>query len=620
MTSDLRVDARLVRQIVKASIDEALGRTRTPGLLAGTVDDIDQETLDVAYVRMDADAMSSDPTQSDNWGEPGVIPTTRLGETYVGEPVRVQFDGPAGASAMRTSAAKEIILPFGTEEGDRIRLDGNLGLISVGDDRTPGRRLQLDPAGGLRIHDHDDHLVAVLDEHSHSMRNPTTGLVNAEMGHGFLRLVDPTGTDDIEMVTTSLGTLPNPKFTGLAESNPGTSIVAPAAAIFPTTPADDYELYHAAAFLDGTSQAASWTPPAGTTERHDPGAHNAGTGTLSIGIAERDVATGVAGTFTSSQSNWTHGVGVHVVIRGGGLSSPAFRSIVGANFGPTTAAKLNVTLNKPSGVVEGDVMVAFVTLGNEAGSVPTGWTTPEGWVFLGATPLLFGPSTLATGIWVKLATASEPASYSVTITIGAGTKRLHAAVVAVQNPLTISGGAHIRMAGHPIRRLLMQNVLTAPNATLADFQNIPPGYDNLEVVYDGTTDLNGGSAAQRIRTRFNFDSTTGHYMTSILGANAVDSNDANSSRILLGGVGDTTGYPTGGSFHILRYDEAGSSRHVVLGHGYWRASAGNSGLRNEIYGGHYFPATNAAINRIGITVDAGVNRFETGSRAFLYGY
>lgn len=490
---------------------------------------------------------------------------------------------------------------------------------AMGDIDPVGHRVTIDPVGGLRFRSETDVLMHGIDQNGLTLRDEQTGLIVAQLtggDAGSFRLVDPVGVDDIEMVTSSVGTLPNPKLGGpTPEANPSSSIVAPVAALFTTSPADDISLYHAAAWLAGTSQSGTWTPPAGTTERMDI-AHNGGSDTLSASIATRDPATGVAATFTSSQTNWTQGMGTHVVIRGGGTTSPSYRSISEASYAPTDANSVTATLAKPSGVVQGDAMVAFVSMGNAGGSIPTGWREPEGWVFLGANFLLNGAgptqNCLAVGAWAKLAGASEPTDYEITVTFGAGTKRLHAAVVAIQNPYLVAGGAHIRMAGHPIRRLLQSVELTAAAGTLCDFQNIPAGYDHLELVFTGASDRNT-DALREVALRVNNDSGNNYNMQS--GRDGVYTQLIGTTRIVAGAIdGATTAMRSSGRINIFEYARA--QARMVLGDGYFTQTGA---LTEQTIRGDWNNLTDA-INRVTLFVNGGTVLFAIGSRAYLYGY
>lgn len=633
--------ARIFRQAIKSAISEAVTKARTTKMLSGTVEQLDDEDLDVVFIRMDNELIGGDPTQSMNFENPGVIPATRLGETFTDEQVRVEYNGSAGASAMRTSAQTRVVLPFGAEEGQRVLLEGGdpgfiaffdengdlVGLLdgqewAIGDVGGSGARVTMDPIGGFRIRSATDQLVTIVDQQGYTLRDLSTGIVTAEIRPGSLRIVDPNGTDDVEIVTSSSGTLPNPAYRQAVETNPAGSLVVPAAPLFTDSPADDIEIGHVAAWLRVTNQAATMTPPAGWTERTDEN-DTSGAGTLQTSVATRDVATGTAGTFTSTQTNWQHGVGTHVVIKGGGATSPSYRSVSVADTA-LAGGTVTLTIPKPAGTVERDVLVVFVSMGVSGGLVPTGWTTPDGFVFLGASFNTSGSgstqSTLAVGAWAKLAGASEPADYSTSINLPNGLKAIQGTMVAIQDPFLVDGGVQIRLAGHPIRRLLDFTVLAANSATLCDFQNISQGYDHLEVIYDALTVQNGGAANVRIRLRYNGD-TGNNYFYQLYDVEsstaAIDTASAAllTDRILLGGLSAVDGAATSGQFSIFAYAST-ASRKIMLGRAFWASDAGLN-LRNGGLSGQY---SGSPINRIRIEINSGTQLFAAGSRAYLYGY
>lgn len=524
-------------------------------------------------------------------------------------------------------------LPFGATTGVRIELDGTTGEIkfydadnhlvgllspglwSIGDLDAPGGRITLDPAGGLRFRSDDDVLVSILDQQGYSLRDATSGLVVAELRAGSLRLVDPDGADDIEMTTASTPTMPNPAYRSLPEPDPGSSLIIPVAPGF-SVPPDDLELGHVAAWLAGVSQSAGTTPPSGWTERSDVTTAGLGPSTLSCSVATQHPATGSGATFTSSASNWQSAVGTHVIVRGSGPVSPSFRSVSGTSMS-TTDTTANFDIPTPAGVIEGNAMVAFVTIGVAGGSVPRGWTTPSGWVFLGANFLIRGAgptlSTLAVGVWAKLAGPSEPASSVVTIDLGPGQKTLQATVVAIQDVFLIDGGAHIRIAGHPIRRLLASSELTAPNATLCDFTDIPGGFDHLEVVYDCWSDRST-DALRNIRWRFNNDAGAGNYHWRV-DRTAGPTQTLNTDRIILGAVnGANINHRSGGQFNIIDY--ARPWQRMVLGESFFITA----GVLNSETSRSMWLNTTDPINRVTASIDSGTTLFDAGSKVFLYGY
>lgn len=640
MTLSNRNLAALLNTLVKSAVDEAVAKTRIPKLLTGSVEDVSDE-LDTVFIRMDQEAMSADPTQSLNYEAPGVIPATRLGQTFTGDQARVTFDGPAGASAMQTGVQKKIVLPFGSESGARVVLDGDSGTIAfydgagnlvglltsenwqIGDVENAGERITLDPIGGLRIRDNTDTGVAILDKNGYSLRDPVSGLTTAELQGGHFQLSAASG-ENIEMVTESGGSLRAPLYKTLVEQAPGSSLVVPATTTS-VTPTVDLSIGHVATWIRVTPQTTTWTPPTGWTERVDESTTSAG-GTLSATLATT-AGTAAAATFTSSATNWQFGIGTHVIVSGDPTHTPTFRS-VSTVVTVTTASVITGTINKPDTLSVGDTMLAFVSLGNSGGFVPTGWTTPQGFMFLGANFASTGDgatlSTLATGVWAKIAGTADltATNYSTTINIPTGnTKILHTAMMAVSNPSTIPGGTQIRVAGHPIRRLLASVELTASTQTLCDFQNISGGYDHLELIYDCTSAVSTDSQARLIKIRFNNDSTNNYHWRR--GTNGTDTTFAFSSALTVShayigaieGAG-TTGSKSNGKVTIHDYTRL--NQRALIADGVW-VQPSVSTIRYETFRGYYRDTT-TPINRVTVSVETGTAKFSSGDRAFLYGY
>jgi hypothetical protein len=87
------------------------------------------------------------------------------------------------------------------------------------------------------------------------------------------------------------------------------------------------------------------------------------------------------------------------------LGAPAALVTAGAASANATNNSTSLVLNKPAGVAQGDLMVAVIG----ATGIPFG-TWPPGWNLV---TVLFSPSGLLLGaVFDKVATASEPASYS----------------------------------------------------------------------------------------------------------------------------------------------------------------------------------------------------------------
>lgn len=321
---------------------------------------------------------------------------------------------------------------------------------SIGDLTTPGARVTIDPLGGLRLRSDSDTLVALLDQQGLSLRDETSGQVVSELTHRGLRVISVDGVEDFLMSSVSESSLPQPTYISAVEASPGSSLVVPAATILGT---NDIELGHVAAFVKDVSQAATMTPPAGWTEVTDSDEVFTGS-TLQTSVARRAVATGTAGTFTSTQSNWEHGIGTHLVLRGTpGGTTPSVRSSSEAALAVTGSAA-TITLPKPTGTLEDDVLVVFVTMAGDGVGVPTGWVTPEGWVFMGANLRITGTglstSSLAVGCWVKKAGASEPSTYETSITFPLGSKLVHGVMLAVDDCTLTPGGPQFTLSGYNI--------------------------------------------------------------------------------------------------------------------------------------------------------------------------
>lgn len=348
------------------------------------------------------------------------------------------------------------ILPLHSGDKDTIRMYSEAGLLvgrirpdlwEIGDLTTPGLRATVDPIGGIRFRSTSDRLLSLVDQQGMAIRDETTGLIVADYNRSGLHLNDTAGGNPVVLSSASAATLFTPRYTSVTEAVPSSSIVIPAATLLGT---NDFELGHTAAYLRGTVQVGTHTPPAGWTEviENDYGLAS----TLANSVNSRGVATGTTGTVTSSQTNWESAIGTHMIIKGTvGGTTPTIRATNQAEV-TSTAANVPVTVTKPAGTAAGDVLVLFVSMGNALGSIPTGWTTPEGWIFIGAQVIATGSgatlSTLAVGVWAKLAGASEPASYTTNINFATGTKTIHACIVAVQNGESIPGGPQFNIGGY----------------------------------------------------------------------------------------------------------------------------------------------------------------------------
>lgn len=494
MSSEWRV-VDLIRAMVNSAQREAIERARTTNVLSGTIEDLDED-LQVVYVRMDDEAMASDPTLSNNYEEPGVIPATRLGSTNIGEAVRVMFDGTAGASAIQTAAEKLIMLPFGAEEGQRIRLDGEGGFMAFFDEdgelvgyldptqwfvgRQGGLIARLDPIGGLRLRDEHDILRAQLSaSEGLTVTDAETRVASALLSQEGLTVVDPTTGDRISVTSGNTSAVPTPHWLSSQSSTPSATHETPAIDSFGT--GDDLDLRFVSA-AEWMSRTGSYTPPTGYTERSDT--NHPGTLTLATSSATRDPADAAPGAanFVNTVATWTRRNGHSVIVRGGGGASPAFRSITVTPVLETTSSIIEYEGTMPAGVVAGDLLVAFVTLAGPG--VPFGWTVPEGWTQLGVQVAGLGtPQVLASGIWYKRAGAAEPSSDSITInlTTGGGTK-IQMTVVAVQAPYAFPAGLDIRRNNRSMPRgLVAETASTTATAAIAN-SSMPVTVDTLNDV------------------------------------------------------------------------------------------------------------------------------------------
>jgi hypothetical protein len=442
----------ILRALIQDVVEETLAKSRAPLVVPGNVEDISDD-LDVAFVRMDSEAYESEI--------PGVITVQRQGNMQIDEQARVHFDRSAGATAYATSLGKLIVLPYGAEMGKRLIIDGSTGTIEfysemdelVGflsaDQWFVGREgsliARLDPAGGLRLRDEADALRAQLSateglilRHGDA-EGGVTGLIASDEG---LTVLDPTTGDHITVSSGSSTTAPAPHYAGSAALSPGSSHSTPTIGTFGT--ADDLDLRFVCASAASDLGAQSYTPPGSYTEQSDVNGSGAGI-TLATTVATRDPAIEPPGTqnFTNTSAGWTRRNGHTVIVRGGGSTSPSFRSLSVTPVLGVSSTDVFLTAQKPAGVVAGDILVAFVAMAGPA--VPVGWSVPEGWKQLGIQPAVGSGHLLASGIWYKQAGSSEPTEYGIEITMASPAfTKFHATIVAIQNPFLFPGGLDIR--------------------------------------------------------------------------------------------------------------------------------------------------------------------------------
>jgi hypothetical protein len=477
----------VIRFVAGDSVSEALRRARISTALPGVVEDINPEK-DVIYVRND-DAIDAVDLYRGISETPGVAAMTRQGNTLPGEAVRAFFDGSAGATATHTGVESRIVLPFGATSGRRIVLDGDAGAIAFYDDNDQlvgllysdqwyagnidGAHVQLDPFGGVRVFNSDGLLTVIVDPSGQiTLRDPAAGTNLVEVSTEGVKVLDPVKGQDIVISSANAGAIPAPRYAGSAEASPGTSHDTPAAVGWHP---NDLEIRHVAAWIAGAAGANVFTPPTNYLERFDAQDATAGVAMAATVVTRQPAVPNAVRTFTSSLAGYTFSVGHTVVVRGTDAQVPTYRSVAQA-FTTFTSAQNQYALSMgpPAGVAAGDVLVAFVSFGNSGGGVPSAWSVPDGWTFLGAKFAQFGTTTLATGVWYKIATASEPTTYDIDITApGGGVKRFHSSIVAIQTPGQLASGADIKIGGLSVSRGIVkrQTPLTVSSAVFTTSGN-----------------------------------------------------------------------------------------------------------------------------------------------------
>ena len=152
-------------------------------------------------------------------------------------------------------------------------------------------------------------------------------------------------------------------------------------------------------------------------------------------------------------------------------------SIVNTTTAVQNTASTTITINVPSGVANGDVLVLMV-LSNGGGT----WTTPSGWTVLVA-------SSQNRAIYYRVA-SSEPTSY--TVTTGSSVT-LSACMVACTDAVIDAGGT-VGSSGSP--SIAAAITTTANNAFVFDFVGVnsasitfttPTGYTALASDSDSTS-------------------------------------------------------------------------------------------------------------------------------------
>lgn len=112
-----------------------------------------------------------------------------------------------------------------------------------------------------------------------------------------------------------------------------------------------------------------------------------------------------------------------------GVSPSISYRATGSTFNSTTSGK-NFTLNKPAGLMDNDLMIAFVT-SNEFGTI----TPPAGWTAVNTAAVDDGSTDIALWVLKRTGLASDPASWATGV-VGTTSTRRSAVVVAY------AGAAH----------------------------------------------------------------------------------------------------------------------------------------------------------------------------------
>lgn len=630
MRSERKLDVGLIREIVQLAIQEGATRARTTGMLSGVVEDLDTEDFDIVHVRMDMEALGADPRESDNYGAPGEITAMRSGETFIGEEVRVNFQGRAGADAARTGIESRIVLPFGTEVGQRIVLDGELGFIALFDDddtlvgyldstqwfvgaENVGR-VRIDPVGGIRLWDNQEQVrVLISPEEGLQVREGVSGIVGAQVRHDGIIVSDPATGETVTITTGSRSAIPSPRWASTEQSNPSTTHSTPAVGAFQDSHLHCLDLRFVSASAASDLGAQSYTPPSGWTERADVSSSGSGV-SLQTGVASKQPADADPGVenFISTSGSYTRRTSHSMVVRGDPSFLPDVADVEIGTVQVHESTIIPMTIDAPATMADGDLMVAHVCLAG--GAIPVGWTVPPGWVPVGVQAAGVGTShILGSGIWYKQFKTGDPLSEDLLINMTAAvTTKVQATVLRVVDPFLFAEGVQIRVGDRPIRRLLKFNELSSASNTLCDFTDIPQGYDNLELVVDA--EAAGGGTFLDCGVRFNGDTGTNYADHRVRDGVSTGQRVA-VSEIRLGRISGTAGSRTAGSVHVYGYRSSakpttigsmwstdGIFAHIESGGGQWDGASGTS-----------------VVNRMAF-LHGGTAQFAAGSRAYLYGY
>lgn len=499
------VDPQVLTLINEAVTEAFTARPPDIRFVPGTFEGTDQGGDGI--VRLDSD----DEDSPDAVHAPVVGPHPVYGARVIvamGKGTATYILGEVAILKQGSELVPRVVLDTPTGEMQSYDANGNLiGKMSASQwyaGVEDGPRTQIDPLGGARVFDADGHLALIADSGGVQVRDPVSGVVHGHLGGDGLTLRSHGG-NLVEIVPDQPAVTAPPKWAGTYVGLPGSSHTTPSVRAFTTA---DLELRYIAAWSNGVlAGPESMTPPAGFTEQLDTADLTAGNSML-VSVASRQPASPqTVQTLTSTDTFWQYDNGHTVVCKGGGPTAPSVRA-VNHGWSIFNTGSFLFSLGPPATLVAGDLMIAYVAVGNDGGPIPQSWSVPMGWEMLGAgffsTGSGSGQSTLASGVWYKIATAEDVAlagasgQYNVSVTMAGSTtstKKVSATIVTVQDVAQNVGGADVRF--DPASRMRAYSntnrTLTVGADTLAHWhvKNLDPG-SNLDLTTHRYTCPQGG--------------------------------------------------------------------------------------------------------------------------------
>jgi hypothetical protein len=331
-----------------------------------------------------------------------------------------------------------------------------------------GSRVQIDPVGGVRLHDDGGHIrVSISPTEGVGVRDAVSGITGGILRYDGLVILDPETGERISITSGSTSAVPSPHWASLEAVSPGSTLSTPAISSFAT--GDDLDLRHVAASIDQDLGAQSMTAPGGFTERSDTN-HSGGNHTLHTSSASRDPADASPGgyNFAPSTAGYSRALGQTVIVRGGGASSPAVRAVEVGLIYEFNTGLIELDVAAPPVVSDGDLLVAFLSLSGP--NIPVGWAVPEGFIQLGVRAAGLGTThVLGGGTWYKRWNFGDPLVYPILINMSSavGLTKVHAIVLAIQNPYAFPAGLDIRRNNRSMPRGLIASVEATTHGTVA---------------------------------------------------------------------------------------------------------------------------------------------------------